>query len=71
MAVVAIEHSSKIIKDKAYEQFAKHGGFTLNAIDSAKALARKYPVISEETVATGMLSSSLGHPRRRCRHHRA
>jgi TRAP-type uncharacterized transport system substrate-binding protein len=61
-AVVAIEHSSKIIKDKAYEQFAKHGGFTLNAIDSAKALARKYPAISEETVATGMLSSSPAIP---------
>ena len=60
--MVAIEHSSKIIKDKAYEQFAKHGGFTLNAIDSAKALARKYPAISEETVATGMLSSSPAIP---------
>ncbi len=58
-AVVAIEHASKIIKDKTYEQYAKRtGGFTLNAIDSAKALARKYPAISEETVATGMLSAS-------------
>jgi TRAP-type uncharacterized transport system substrate-binding protein len=57
-AVVAIEHTSKIMKDKTWEQYAKHGGFTLNAIDSAKALARKYPSISEETVATGTLSSS-------------
>jgi TRAP-type uncharacterized transport system substrate-binding protein len=57
-AVVAIEHASKIIKDKAYERDARGGGFTLNAIDSAKALARKYPAISEETVAKGMLSSS-------------
>lgn len=58
-AVVAIEHASKIVKDKTYEQYAKRtGGFTLNAIDSAKALARKYPAISEETVATGMLSAS-------------
>ena len=32
-AVVAIEHSSKIMKDKTYEQFAKRGGFTLNAIE--------------------------------------
>ncbi|MBF5066195.1 C4-dicarboxylate ABC transporter substrate-binding protein, partial [Salmonella enterica subsp. enterica serovar Istanbul] len=57
--VVAIEHASKIVKDKTYEQYAKRtGGFTLNAIDSAKALARKYPAISEETVATGMLSAS-------------
>ncbi len=61
-AVVAIEHTSKIMKDKTYEQFAKHGGFTLNPIDSAKALARKYPAISEETVATGMLSSSPAVP---------
>ena len=61
-AVVAIEHTSKIMKDKTYEQFAKRGGFTLNSIDSAKALARKYPAISEETVATGMLSSSPAVP---------
>jgi len=61
-AVVAIEHTSKMLKDKAYEQYAKRGGFTLNAIGSAKALARKYPAISEETVATGMLSSSPAVP---------
>jgi TRAP-type uncharacterized transport system substrate-binding protein len=62
-AVVAIEHASKIIKDKTYEQYAKRsGGFTLNAIDAAKALARKYPAISEETVSTGMLSSSPAIP---------
>ncbi|WP_420968362.1 TAXI family TRAP transporter solute-binding subunit [Bradyrhizobium sp. B120] len=62
-AVVVIEHASKIIKDKTYEQYAKRaGGFTLNAIDEAKALARKYPAISEETVSTGMLSSSPAIP---------
>ncbi|MHC2433606.1 TAXI family TRAP transporter solute-binding subunit [Bradyrhizobium sp. USDA 4451] len=62
-AVVAIEHASKIVKDKTYEQYAKRSGsFTLNAIDSAKALARKYPAISEETVSTGMLSSSPAIP---------
>ncbi|HEX7925088.1 MAG TPA: TAXI family TRAP transporter solute-binding subunit, partial [Bradyrhizobium sp.] len=62
-AVVAIEHASKIVKDKTYEQYAKRsGGFTLNAIDEAKALARKYPAISEETVSTGMLSSSPAIP---------
>ena len=33
----------------------KRGGFTLNAIDAAKALARKYPALSEETLTTGML----------------
>ena len=61
-AVVAIEHTSRIVKNKAYEQYAKRGGFTLNAIDSAKALARKYPAISEETVTTGMLSASPAVP---------
>nr|WP_249158759.1 TAXI family TRAP transporter solute-binding subunit [Bradyrhizobium jicamae] len=61
-AVVAIEHASKIMKDKTYEQYAKRTGFTLNGIDSAKALARKYPAISEETVSTGMLSSSPAIP---------
>lgn len=61
-AVIAVQHASKIIKDKTYEQYARHGGFTLNAIDSSKALARKYPAISEETVATGMLSASPAVP---------
>jgi TRAP-type uncharacterized transport system substrate-binding protein len=57
-AVVAMVHASKMIKDKSYEQYAKRGGFTLNAIDETKALARKIPGISEETLSTGMLSSS-------------
>ena len=61
-AVVAIAHASRIVKDKSYEQYAKRGAFTLNAIDSAKAIARKYPAISEETIATGMLSSSPAIP---------
>jgi TRAP-type uncharacterized transport system substrate-binding protein len=57
-AVVAIAHASTIVKDKRYEQFAKRGGFTINAIDESKALARRNPGISEETLATGMLSSA-------------
>jgi TRAP-type uncharacterized transport system substrate-binding protein len=57
-AVIVVAHASKILKDKSYEQFAKRGGFTLNAIDAAKAMARKIPGISDETVETGMLSSS-------------
>jgi len=61
-AVIAIAHASKIVKDKSYEQYAKRGGFTLNAIDSAKALARKNPGISAETLETGMLSSSPAIP---------
>jgi len=61
-AVVVIAHASKIIKDKSYEQFARHSGFTLNAIDAAKALVRKNPAISEETIETGMLSASPAIP---------
>ena len=57
-AAIAIAHASTIVKNKSYEQYAKHGGFTLNAIDEAKALARRNPAISEETLAKGMLSSS-------------
>src|SRR5712664_4175150 len=61
-AAIAIAHTSKIIKDKSYAQSARRGGFTLNAIDGAKALARKNPGISEETLTTGMLSSSPAIP---------
>src|ERR1700704_333865 len=57
-AVVAIAHASMIMKDKRYEQYAKRGGFTINAIDESKALARRNPGISEETLAKGMLSSA-------------
>src|SRR5262249_43950222 len=35
-AVVTIAPSSKIVKDKSYEQYAKRGGLTLHAIEAAK-----------------------------------
>jgi len=57
-AVIAVAHGSKGMKDKRYKQFAKTGGFILNAIEAAKALARKTPGITSETVQAGMLSSS-------------
>jgi TRAP-type uncharacterized transport system substrate-binding protein len=57
-AVIAIAHASSLIKDKRYEQYAKRGGFTVNEIGESKALARRVPGISEETLAAGMLSSS-------------
>ena len=57
-AVIAIAHASTIMKDKRYEQYAKRGGFTVNAIDESKALARRNPGISEETLAKGTLSSA-------------
>ena len=61
-AVIAIAHASRIMKDKSYEQYARRGVFTLNALDGAKTLARKNPGISEETLATGMLSASPAVP---------
>src|SRR5712675_1934274 len=39
-AVIAMAHASTIIKDKSYERYARLGGFTLNPINEAKALAR-------------------------------
>ena len=57
-AVIAIAHTSSLLKDKRYEQYARRGGFNVNAIDESKALARRNPGITEETLATGMLSSS-------------
>jgi TRAP-type uncharacterized transport system substrate-binding protein len=61
-AAIAIAHASTIVKDKRFEQYAKRGGFTVNAVDESKALARRNPGISEETVATGMLSSAPAIP---------
>ena len=61
-AVIKVAHASQIVKDKSYEPLARRGGFALNAIDSAKSIARKNPAISEETVATGMLSASPAVP---------
>src|ERR1700760_902976 len=57
-AVIVVAHATHVMQDKSYEQLAKKGAFTLNAIDSAKALARKIPSISAETIEGGMLSSS-------------
>lgn len=57
-AVIAIVHASRAVRDKSYEQVARRGGFTLNAIDEAKTLARKFPGISGETVTAGTLSTS-------------
>jgi TRAP-type uncharacterized transport system substrate-binding protein len=62
-AAVVIAHASRMIKDKSYEKYARQaGGFTLNAIDEAKAIARRIPGISSETLETGMLSSAPAIP---------
>ena len=57
-AVIAVDHVSAIVKDKSFEQSAKRTPFTVNAIDESTALSRRYPGISEETLATGLLSSA-------------
>src|SRR3569832_248218 len=57
-AVIAVDHVSAIVKDKNFEQIAKRAPFTVNAIDEAKALSRRHPGILEETLATGLLSST-------------
>jgi TRAP-type uncharacterized transport system substrate-binding protein len=57
-AVIALDHASAIVKDKSFEQAAKRAPFTVNAIDESTALSRRNPGISEETLATGILSSS-------------
>jgi TRAP-type uncharacterized transport system substrate-binding protein len=62
-AVAVVAHASRMIKDKSYEKYAKQaGGFTLNAIDEAKAIARRIPGISSETLETGTLSSAPAIP---------
>jgi TRAP-type uncharacterized transport system substrate-binding protein len=57
-AVVAIVRTSRLVKDKSYEQNAQRGAFSLNAIDAAKGIVRRNPALSEETIAAGTLSSS-------------
>jgi TRAP-type uncharacterized transport system substrate-binding protein len=57
-AVIAVGHASAIVGDKSFEQAARRTPYTVNAIDEAAALSRRYPGISEETLATGLLSSS-------------
>ena len=60
--VIAIVRASKLVKDKSYEQNAKRGVFTLNDVNSAKALVRRNPALSEETIAAGTFSSSPAIP---------
>jgi TRAP-type uncharacterized transport system substrate-binding protein len=57
-AVIAVDHASAIVKDKNFAQTARRAPFTVNAIDESAALSRRNPGISEETLATGILSST-------------
>jgi TRAP-type uncharacterized transport system substrate-binding protein len=57
-AVIVVDHASALVKDKNFEQTSKRTPFTVNAIDEAKALSRRHSGILEETLATGLLSST-------------
>lgn len=57
-AVIVLDHASAIVKDKSFEQAASRAPFTVNAVDESKALSRRNAGILEETLATGMLSST-------------
>ena len=61
-AVIAVAPASRMLRDKSFEQYAKRGGFTLNAISESKALVRRYPGVTEETLPAGMLSSTPAVP---------
>ena len=61
-AVIGVVHASRTVKDKNFEQIARRGTFALNAIDAAKPLTRKFPVLSEETIASGTFSASPALP---------
>lgn len=62
-AVMIIDHLSAVARDKRYEQFAKqHAGFVLNAIDDAKAIERRMPGVSSETIDERLLSTAPAIP---------
>jgi TRAP-type uncharacterized transport system substrate-binding protein len=62
-AVIAIEHLTKIARDKRYEDLAKSPiGLSIRSIDEATAIQRKIPGISAETLEAGLLSASPDLP---------
>lgn len=61
-AVIAIAPASRMMRDKSFEQYAKRGAFTLNPISESKALVRRHPGITEETLSAGVLSSTPAVP---------
>jgi hypothetical protein len=62
-AVIAIEHLTKIARDKRYEDLAKGPiGLSIRSIDEATAIQRKIPGISAETLEAGLLSASPDLP---------
>ena len=70
-AIVAIAHASALVKDKRYEQYAKRGEFTVNAIDEFEGAGAKKS--GNFGRGAGDRHAVLGarDTRRRSRHHRA
>ena len=61
-AVITVAPVSRMLRDKSFEKNAGRGGFTLNAISGSKALVRRHPGITEETLSAGVLSSTPAVP---------
>lgn len=61
-AVIAIAPVSRLLRDKSIEQQFRRGGLILNDISGSKALVRRYPGLTEETLSAGMLSSTPAIP---------
>ncbi|MDO9560590.1 MAG: TAXI family TRAP transporter solute-binding subunit [Bradyrhizobium sp.] len=61
-AVIAIASVSRMLRDRSIEQQIRRGGLTLNDISESKALVRRYPGLTEQTLTEGLLSSSPAIP---------
>ncbi len=57
-AVIAVDHASTIVKDKSLNKPRSARRSRSMPSTSPAALSRRYPGISEETLATGLLSSA-------------
>jgi hypothetical protein len=70
-AVIAVSHASKVMKDRSFEQYAKQGGFTLNAIGEAKGAGAEDSGDHRADVVDRHAVVGAGNSRRRPRHGRA
>ncbi len=61
-AVIAIAPVSRLLRDKSIEQQIRRGGLSLNGISESKALVRRYPGVTEDTLTEGLLSSTPAIP---------
>jgi TRAP-type uncharacterized transport system substrate-binding protein len=61
-AVIAIAPVSRMLRDKSIEQQIRRAGLTLNDLSETKALVRRHPGLTEETLSAGMLSTTPAIP---------